>query len=161
MRSIHTARRLASFAGPCVATLRDQPDGRYVASAASGTCRSSWKRASELNSTRVWAAAGCTVANTAPATNNNSANRRQERARMHPPYAVAKAPRGRRYRVQPLGPGWIAWFAYSLTATATRGYMAKKSILVALSLAASVAWPARDARAGEVSRRDDAYHFAQ
>lgn len=39
-RSMHTARRFASFALPCVATFKVQPAGRKAAKAASGTRRS-------------------------------------------------------------------------------------------------------------------------
>src|SRR5262249_2597248 len=49
------ARRFASFAGPCAATFIVNPDGSIALSAASGTCRSSWKRASALLSITVCA----------------------------------------------------------------------------------------------------------
>src|SRR5678816_2540034 len=54
-RSMNTARRLQSLAAPWAATLVVQPGGRYAASAASGTLRSSWNRVSALYSCRVCA----------------------------------------------------------------------------------------------------------
>ena len=69
-RSTKMARRLASFAGPCAATFGVNPAGSNAARAASGTCRSSWKRTSALFSTSVCACAGAAsiAATPAPAT---------------------------------------------------------------------------------------------